>query len=456
MKSRRSVIRGFATVSIASAVTATSLLSTPVLAVANEPVEAAAKAQAAESDLSNEIANRALSPTACKWRGTTTQFYTPPAKLPKKLGSIIRCRKVSIDNLAGTAYRIMYRTETPDGKKRASTGLVLVPKKSAPSSGRKVVAWSHGTVGLGPQCAPSRSTNAVNKSNAWINSMLRKNWVVTATDYAGLGLEGSRAGVQQYLIGKSGAIDTLNSVRAAGYLPQTQASKDYTVYGHSQGGQSALFAGKLAKSYLKSYSLKGVAAADPAGEVTAILDQVWSGAMGWAIGSEVAKSWPAANSALNPAAIVSREGLERYNNLADECIAWASTLAEINLDTHGPFFTGNPINNPQWAAFANQQNAPVVKGVPVFIGENTADGVVLPNTVALLQQKWCSAKGKKPTLRMHWMHGTAATPTAGALIHAQAAQAQSPSVIRWFDHRFAGKRAGSTCQTPPPVAPYGS
>ena len=41
----------------------------------------------------------------------------------------------------------------------------------------------------------------------------------------------------------------LDSVRAARALPRTGASNRFAVWGHSQGGQAALYTGEIDKSY---------------------------------------------------------------------------------------------------------------------------------------------------------------------------------------------------------------
>lgn len=44
-------------------------------------------------------------------------------------------------------------------------------------------------------------------------------------------------------------------------LPRAGEGKDFTVWGHSQGGQAVLFAGMMASAYAPELSLLGVAAA---------------------------------------------------------------------------------------------------------------------------------------------------------------------------------------------------
>src|ERR1700682_6315558 len=59
--------------------------------------------------------------------------------------------------LRGTvAYRIMYRSTGALGEAVAETGMVFVPEGFPPALGWPVVAWGHGTSGVGDACAPSK------------------------------------------------------------------------------------------------------------------------------------------------------------------------------------------------------------------------------------------------------------------------------------------------------------
>jgi dipeptidyl aminopeptidase/acylaminoacyl peptidase len=83
---------------------------------------------------------------------------------------------------------------------------------------------------------------------------------VAATDYPGLGTNG----IHPYLIGESEGRAVLDSVRAARDLPDSGATDRFAVWGHSQGGHAALYAGELAARDAPELKLVGVAAAAPA------------------------------------------------------------------------------------------------------------------------------------------------------------------------------------------------
>ena len=86
-------------------------------------------------------------------------FYTPPNPIPTKPGTLIRTERLDVDVPGATAYRMLYSSQRPDGAPAVSGGMMFIPDGPAPTGGRKVVAWAHGTVGQGDACTPSRSTN---------------------------------------------------------------------------------------------------------------------------------------------------------------------------------------------------------------------------------------------------------------------------------------------------------
>lgn len=63
--------------------------------------------------------------------------------------------------------------------------------------------------------------------------MLARGYVVTATDYPGLGMPRPHP----YLVGISEGRAVLDSVRAARALPEARASGNFAVWGHSQAAR---------------------------------------------------------------------------------------------------------------------------------------------------------------------------------------------------------------------------
>jgi len=190
-------------------------------------------------------------------------FYTTvPGNLAKmKPGALIRSEPEStfLPTLDGqsAAYRIMYRSTGQLGAPVAVSGMVFVPKGKAPRGGWPVVAWNHGTSGVGDQCNPSRWPDMYD-GGQWdlyadqIDELLKRGYVVTATDYEGLGTDG----LHTYLLTDGLGRAVIDGVKAARALVPNTSSR-WAAIGHSEGGQASLGAGELAASYGKGLSYVG-------------------------------------------------------------------------------------------------------------------------------------------------------------------------------------------------------
>jgi uncharacterized membrane protein HdeD (DUF308 family) len=83
-------------------------------------------------------------------------FYTSSSPLPAgPPGTIIRSEVIDGFHAGATAYRLLYKSTGYDGKPTAVSGFIVVPDGAAPALGRKVLAYTHGTVGVASNCAPS-------------------------------------------------------------------------------------------------------------------------------------------------------------------------------------------------------------------------------------------------------------------------------------------------------------
>ncbi len=89
--------------------------------------------------------------------------------------------------------------------------------------------------------------------------MIAAGYVVTATDYSGLGAPG----FHQYLVVPTAARNALDAVVAAQQIPEARAGKQAVVFGWSEGGQAAIWAGQIADYVADSAKILGAAALAP-------------------------------------------------------------------------------------------------------------------------------------------------------------------------------------------------
>jgi len=184
-------------------------------------------------------------------------FYSVPQPLPSgPAGTLIKDEVVPDANLVGaTLYRVMYKSVGPRRSLVPVTGMVLVPNGTPPAGGWPVVTWGHGTNGMADICAPSLSGSS---QIPGANQLVAAGYAVTASDYQGEGTPG----LMPYVVGTSAAEDTVNIVVAAHALPSVSLSPSYVVWGHSEGGQTAMFS-LYDHRYAPHLKLRGVVAGAP-------------------------------------------------------------------------------------------------------------------------------------------------------------------------------------------------
>ncbi len=384
------------------------------------------KAQEAESNIS---ANQTV----------LDPFYQAPDTIPSKPGTLIRSEPMTFKLANGDAYRILYVSQDRDNKPVVVGGMVFIPKKAVPAGGsRKVVAWAHPTVGLAQQCAPSRANKPELDTPGWLPEMMNQGWVVTATDYYGLGT----AGPKTYLLGQQEAKDVVNSVRAARNLKDAQAGSEWVVWGHSQGGHSSLWTGALAGKIAPELKLLGVGAAAPAQQLLTIIQKQWPNKVGWTIGGEAIVSFQDYYTQFDLMNTLSTPARNNLTAINEKCVIPAALTGALLAIVKGPFFNSDPLQNPQWVMLAEQQTPPMPpKGMPVFLSEGTSDEVVIAGTNANLQEQWCKAG---VDLSVVWL---------GNVGHMAVANSSGPLFVEWTANLFEGKTNQVNCKFPPASTP---
>ncbi|MGE3443232.1 MAG: alpha/beta fold hydrolase [Acidimicrobiia bacterium] len=189
-------------------------------------------------------------------------FYTPPSPLPPgQPGDLIWTQKIDNGPAGARSYRILYHSRTVDGADIAVSGTMVIPDGAAPAGGWTVVAYAHATVGVADKCAPSRTGVTVPS----VAEVVKAGYVAVATDYQGLGTPGPHP----YLVGPSEGRNVLDAARTAQVVPG--ANKQVLIWGHSQGGQAAVWAGELASTYAPDLKVLGIVAAAPPARVGPVL-----------------------------------------------------------------------------------------------------------------------------------------------------------------------------------------
>lgn len=300
-------------------------------------------------------------------------FYDPPAEVGAP-GTILRSEPFERGLPAGSrGWLVLYASTDPDGNPLAVSGLVIAPI-DPPDGPRPVLAWAHGTTGIDRPCAPSLADQPL----AGIPDMtqaLAQGWVITLTDYPGLGTPSPHP----YLVGASEGRAVLDSVRAAHALDVGLRLDDrYAVWGHSQGGHAALFAGQLAPTYLPELPLVGVAAIAPATDLLNDFDAIEGTEAGKVLTVLTVESWSdvypdiprdTLHAAAKPAAA----------RLAHDCINQPSRLRLLlgGLTFPDDAIAIDPTSDPTWTRHL-AANTPDPAGIagPLFVGQGLSDEII--------------------------------------------------------------------------------
>ena len=315
----------------------------------------------------------------------------------------------------------MYVSETVSGQATAVTGLVVVPKTAAPKSGYPVVSWGHGTNGMTDECAPSLEPS---KIDSLANGLLANNWLITASDYQGEGTPG----LHPYLAGVVAAQNTIDIVRAAEQLPSVDVSKNYVVWGHSQGGQTAMYAHNIAPKYAPELTLKGVVAGAPPSQFDLIYDYLKTskyryyllmsaGGLNAAYGDKAAPL----DKVLTP------KGIALLDELDKGCSDYLSkTLGAVSIDETN---LANPFDVPEWKKLflANDpKNFTSTNDIPLLIIHGGADEQIPTVSSQLLTTKLCGlGQGMQ-----RWVYPGQS--------HSGVIATSATDMVNWMKARFAG------------------
>jgi hypothetical protein len=193
----------------------------------------------------------------------TPGFYVSPRPLTSSPGTLLRYQPLGTDVPGGRAYRILYVSATSDGRPRTSGGVLVVPDRKPPATGRPIVAWAHPVIDT--NVAPSQSASPLAAMDPWLTSAVRNGWIVVATDFVAVGTH-----QQETFVGRAEANDIGNSVLAATHLPDVNAGTAWVVFGESSGGHGALWSGSIAPALAPGLHLLGVAAVAPVAELVQV------------------------------------------------------------------------------------------------------------------------------------------------------------------------------------------
>jgi pimeloyl-ACP methyl ester carboxylesterase len=314
-------------------------------------------------------------------------FYDAPVQVPDRPGALLRSEPLKDVTLpvAMRGWRILYTTTVGDGTPATAVATVFAPIDPPPGP-RPVIAWEHGTTGLLQKCMPS----LISVPTAGIparDGVVKAGWVIVATDYS----FAERGGAHPYLIGEGEARAGLDAVRAARQMPELTLDERTVVWGHSQGGHSALWTGIVGPRYAPDVKIVGVAAIAPAANVAKILEL--SPADDKRLGAYLAASYSRFYPDITFKEAVRPEALAAAREMAGLCSFLPPEdprrTAALMATFEGRTLTTS--TNAALAARIGQNTADQAIAAPVVVAQGLADAVVPPEATDAYIDERCAA-----------------------------------------------------------------
>lgn len=370
-------------------------------------------------------------------------FYTPPTLLPTgSHGDLIWYRPATVNLGVGAptvqAWNVMYRSTDATGVANVVTGTVIVPTTLWSGSGaRPVIAYAVGTHGLAQSCAPSQQlANGSDYEAANIAAAINAGYSVLVSDNPGY----TTGATPTYLAGAAQGHAVLDIFKAATQITESgiSANAKAGIWGYSQGGQTASWAGEQKSSYAPNVNLVGVAAGGiPADflRTATYLDGSTGGSflLGAVIG--LSTQYP---TQIPINALVNANGQAAINKSKSSCVFDA--LFEFMNHKVSEYTVGNQtltqlmaipsINQTLKAQALGTTKIPV----PLYQYHGLADEFIPIDQTVALKRAYCS---KFANVRF------GVYPSEHITTQFQAA----PYVLSWLGDRFNGKLASSTCLT---------
>ncbi len=366
---------------------------------------------------------------------SNTAFYRLPPHVPAaKPGTIFRQQKLLGAPNGAVAWRVIYHSRDLNGRDILVSGTVISPTSAPPAGGRTIVAWGHPTTGAAQQCGPSSNIAPFDVIEG-LTTLLKAGYVVSATDYPGMGV----AGPDSYLIGVSEGNSVLDSARAARNLAAAHASSNLLLWGHSQGGQAALFAAQLAPTYSPELHLEGVAVAAPATDLGALLKDDIGDVSGVTIASYAFQAFSTVYRSAVPGTsldtILTPAGVRATPIMAKLCLVTGHDQLHSRAGKLlGGYLAGDPATTQPWADLL-QQNTPgqTPLTVPLLVAQGETDTLVRPTATSAFVTHECSIGTRVNFIRI---------PKTG---HGLVALRAMPTVMQFFAEVSKGSTPASVC-----------
>lgn len=367
-------------------------------------------------------------------------FYAAPAIVPSEPGVLLRAEPFARAMPEGSrAWRILYTTTKDEGQPALASALVVAPRD--PLAGPlPLIAWTHGTTGFARICAPSLLPDPLVAGAMFTaDQVVAHGWVLVATDYVGLGTPGPHP----YLIGQGEGRSALDSIRAVRQLKGLTVADKTVVWGHSQGGHAALWAGGLASTYAPELDIAGVASLAPASDLEGLVANLAAVRGGLLFAAYALAGYDALYDDVRSADYVDPSSRTLLRALSERCLAdprvYVSIVEALAVFSDRDVFS-TPLTTGPLLAHLRENTPTLPIRAPLLVAQGLADPLVVPRVQRAYVQKLCDAGQALEYVTVPDKDHVGLVEAASPLI---------PQLIKWTEDRLAGAPVINGCASLP-------
>jgi alpha-beta hydrolase superfamily lysophospholipase len=355
-------------------------------------------------------------------------------------GSLVSVTPLTNENyfeqVDATAVRVVYRsTQGLDGPATQVSGVVAVPAGKPPRGGWPILSFGHAGLGLASACAPSLGDDVAGYAPI-MAVMLSHGYVVTLSDYQGLGLSG-----QQHSVIDTDTLgnNLVDAVRAARRVTPTTSNR-WAAWGFGEGGQASWAANERAVTYGAGLDLVGTAAMAPLADLTGLVDAAVAGTLTgeqYRLFAQVLASVAAETPDFDLDSYRSGLARDRWGDLINcggDPVALKNTLARLQPSDLRP---PDPEAAAQLRGILAQRALPGAGGLaaPLLVIYATDDPLAARAWVVQALQNACQ---KGETVEFRPQIGASSTESDQVL----------QASLDWLQARFDGQQLSDVCKGP--------
>lgn len=260
--------------------------------------------------------------------------------------------------------------------------------------------------------------------------MLAEGFMVTITDYPGLGTPG----IHPYMVGPVAAQSVLDSVRAARQITKVNAGDDFVGWGASQGGNSSLWTAQLADDYAPELTLLGTASSAPAINLRGIAEFNLDKPAGGIFLGLIFAAWDAVYPSADLNQIIQPNERNNFDRMIESCFTALAGFLRVrdNLRTPEQYLSIDILNTEPWSTPFEENTPKDPINVPILIAHGTADPLIPIELSEAEAARRCKAGENVQFARYPGSSHDAREDTA---VH----------ILGWVIDRFAGRPTASNC-----------